>query len=283
MNALDFGTRPDHVGLHVYHLEEETKWIHDVLDFEFSYRIGLPIGHFPRSAFHTLGDFQYEVYEVRNPLPYSYDDYENTIGVRMAELSVIDWEGWKKNAQDLGVEFVYEDNTPGKEKAVIKDPSDILHEVNRDTLPEDVCMRGRWGIRVSGVKITCQNIEETADWYGEIFGYEGLEILPRKEGYPRIGVTECNHVKLVMIETPEAQPFNLYDFENNIGIKHIDFSMTDRLGWTEWVKDARNRMGVIVSVGHPSIAHYVVDNCGMLTEMSDEHILNPDGTRMDAQ
>ena len=56
--------------------------------------------------------------------------------------------------------------------------------------------------------------------------------------------------------------------------------MTDRLGWTEWVKDARNRMGVIVSVGHPSIAHYVIDNCGMLTEMSDEHVINPDGTRL---
>ena len=64
MNALDFGTRPDHVGIHVYSLDEETKWIHDVLDFEFTFRIGLPIGHFPRSAFHTLGDFQFEVYQT---------------------------------------------------------------------------------------------------------------------------------------------------------------------------------------------------------------------------
>ena len=284
MNAKDFGTRPDHVGIHVYSLDEATKWVKDVFDFDLKFPIGLPIGHFPRAAFHLLGDFFFEIYEVRNPLPYSYDDYENTIGVKMAELSCIDWEGWKQNAQDYGVEFVYEDNTPGKEKAVIKDLSDVLYEVNRDVLPErEDIWRGRWGMRVSGVKITVNNIEETADWYGEIFGYENLQILPRENyAFPRIGQVENNNVKLTMIEAPEAQPFNLYDFENNIGIKHIDFGMTDRTGWANWVKDAKNTMGVIVSVGHPSTAHYVVDNSGMLTEMSDEMVHNEDAQRMDA-
>ena len=278
MNARDYGTRPDHVGIHVYSLDDEMKWIHDVFDFNFKFRIGLPIGHFPRAAFNLLGDFFFEVYEVRNPLPFSYDDYENTIGVKMAELSCIDWEGWKKNAKDYGVEFVYEDNTPGKEMAVIKDTADILYEVSRDTLPEsEDIMRGRWGMRVSGVKIAVNNIEETADWYCELFGYENLVILPRENKcYPRVGQVENHNVKLTMIELPEAQPFNLYDFENNIGIKHIDFGMTDRLGWTEYTKTCRNDMPVIVSVGHPSIAHYVVDNSGMLTEMSDEMVYSND-------
>lgn len=288
MNAKDFGTRPDHVGIHVYSLDEATKWCHDVFDFGLGFRIGLPIGHFPRAAFHLLGDFYFEIYEVRNPLPFSFDDYENSIGVKMAELSCIDWEGWKQNAIDYGVEFIYEDNTPGKEMAVVKGIADVPFQVSRDTLGEsEEIKRGRWGMRVSGVKVTCYNIEETAAWYGEIFGYESLQILPRENfAYPRMGQVMNNNVRLLMMETPEAAPLNLYDFENNVGIKHIDFGMKDRCGWQEYAKEADSKMPVIVSVAGPpkgdSMVHYVIDNNGMLTEMSDEMFYVPEGTkRMD--
>lgn len=280
--VTDFGLRADHVGLHVYNMEESIEWYSDIFGFEPPGPTAPRGGMFPRMTAIHLGDFGLEVYEVLNPNAYVMVDYEYNIGVKHLGFAVRKFDEWVKYAKSKGVEFVYENYNADHSNVFVKDNTGVLVEVSTDPLADDPTVKvwGKFGIRAQHLALHVKNIEDTIKWYKAVFGFEPLPMKEYNSGKgglaPKMQEIILNSFVVELYEVPTAEPFTYDDFESDIGFKHLDIQMMDRLGWTKFIKDNDVHMVVVVSTtnrNRPEIGflpHYVLDNNNMLIESSDE-------------
>ena len=282
--VTDYGIRVDHLGLHVYDLEASINWYMRVFDFEYGKASAFRGGLFPKAHMSPLGDFLLEFYEVKNARPFTMKEYEGTIGVKHIGIAAENYTQWYEYAKDQGnIEFVYEDNTPGCESAFVRDENGILTRVLRD--PEADSDIGRWGrfrMRVRQAALHVYDIQETAKWYEDVFGFEKRKMSANENWklgtQPRMQEIELNHFILELYEVPCADPFSLEDYEYNIGPKHLDITTMDRAGWTDYIRRNDLPVPVIVSHGHrvhtelPLLPHYVLDNNNILIEVSNDYL-----------
>ncbi len=273
--VTDFSPRPDHVGLHVYNMEESIEWYVDMFGFDASTsELRARGGMFPRMKMIHLGDFDIEVYEVMNPLAYDMVDYEYKIGLKHLGFTVRKFDEWVKYAKSRGVEFVYEKYNADHSNVFVKDNTGVLVEVSTDPLADDptVPVWGELGIRAQHVALHVKNIEDTIEWYEAAFGFEPL---PMKEyNYGKGGLAPKMQEIILrgfvceLYEVPTAEPFTYFDFEYSVGYKHLDIGFMDLEGWTKFLKD--NDVPIVFKVSIGGLPHYALDNNNMLIEPSSE-------------
>ena len=273
--ALDYGMRFGHIGVHGYNLKEMIQWHIDTFDMHAALDLGHNHGHSPMVQFVKVGDSRIELYEVKNGYPGKLHNMEEYIGCKHTGLAVKEFDAWLAHAKEIGTDIVFE----SKDMCMVNDPSGNPYQVLRDTLEEDTIYRGgKWGTRVEHIAMTVYSIDETAFWYGEMFGFERVpedDYTCQKCGQ-RVGAIKLGDFRMLLFENPEAKPFTLMDFEYFIGTKHLDIYMEDRAGWTEYIQTIKSQAPVIVSMvnrKHPELGplpHYVLDNNNYLMEMSDD-------------
>ncbi|MBR3004999.1 MAG: hypothetical protein IKH67_08040 [Lachnospiraceae bacterium] len=274
-SALDYGMRFGHTGVHGYNLKEAIQWHIDTFDMHAALDLGHNHGHSPMVQFVKVGDSRIELYEVKNGYPVSLHDMEQYICAKWTGLAVVEYDEWLKHAKEIGTKIIFE----GDGMCMVNDPSGVPYKVKRDWLKEDTIYRGgKWGTRVESFAMTVYNIEETAFWYGEMFGFKRLpdeDYVCPKCGQ-KVGIIDLDNFRMELFENPDAKPFTLMDFEYYVGCKHLDIYMKDRAGWTEYMQTLKSQAPVIVSMGnraHPELGplpHYVLDNNNYLMEMSDD-------------
>lgn len=137
-----FGTIAiQHVGLHVRSLEETAAWYHDVLGFELinARDDTRTPGVFPKCWLMKLGEFYLELYEVPNAEPYSFREYEYSVGTKHLSFWVEDLNGFMDELYARGDVTILVDNhyseefckVPGGDRAVyILDNNGILVELS---------------------------------------------------------------------------------------------------------------------------------------------------------
>ncbi|MFH0959505.1 MAG: VOC family protein [Pseudomonadota bacterium] len=281
--VTDFGLRADHIGLHVYNQAETIEWYKDIFGFDPGtgqdrFRGGM----FPKMRMIHLGDFDLEVYEVKNPAAYVMVDYEYSIGVKHLGFAVRKFGEWVTYAKSKGVEFVYENYDADHSNVFVKDNTGVLIEVSNDPLADDPTVKvwGEFGIRAQHLALHVKNIEDTIEWYKAVFGFESLPVKECNYGKggiaPKMQEIILGGFIIELYEVPTAEPFSYVDFEFSIGFKHLDIGIMDRAGWTKFIKDNDVPMVCVVSNANrnrpesPILPHYVLDNNNMLIEPSDE-------------
>lgn len=133
-----------------------------------------------------------------------------------------------------------------------------------------------FGIRIQHAGIHVNNLEETAQWYRDIFGFELLPPMaadgPFGGGvFPKMRWLKLGSFYLEVYEVQDAEPFSLVDFEFTHGVKHLSFAVQDLDGWLDYIKK-RDNVEIVVenSYGGPNRAIYVRDNSGILVEVTND-------------
>jgi catechol 2,3-dioxygenase-like lactoylglutathione lyase family enzyme len=135
-----------------------------------------------------------------------------------------------------------------------------------------------FGIRIQHAGIHVNSLEETAQWYHDIFGFE-LEPPMSADGpfgggvFPKMRWMKLGNFKLEVYEVQNAEPFSLVDFEFTHGVKHLSFAIKNLDGWLEYIKK-RQDIEVVVEnrYGGPNRAIYVRDNNGILVEVTNDEL-----------
>ncbi len=136
-----------------------------------------------------------------------------------------------------------------------------------------------FGIRIQHAGIHVNNLEETARWYRDIFGFE-LEPQHGSGGgpfgggvFPKMRWMKLGDFKLEVYEVQDAEPFSLVDFEFTHGVKHLSFAIKDLGGWLDYIKK-RGDIEIIVEncYGGPARAVYIKDNNGILVEVTNDEL-----------
>lgn len=128
-----------HAGIHVRDMEETQKWYHDVFGFElvvpsFEKQYNMTGGTFPRCCSMRLGeDFELEIYEVPEALPFDFVTFEYTVGLKHLNISIENMHEWIEHIKELGVEIVvhneYGPLCENNECVYVRDNSGMLIEV----------------------------------------------------------------------------------------------------------------------------------------------------------
>lgn len=130
-----------HVGMHVHNLEETVKWYQDILGFELvNDRDDLHNpGVFPKCWLMQLGDFYLEIYEALDAEPYSFREYEYSVGLKHLDFWVEDLDGFMEELYARKDVTILVDNryseefcrVPGGDRAVyILDNNGMLVELS---------------------------------------------------------------------------------------------------------------------------------------------------------
>ena len=283
---LAYGLRVQHIGLHVTDMEKTMEWYTRLFGFRLLYHAPGLDGLFPKMCMFALADFCIELYEVKNPLPFSLLAYEHNIGVKHLGLAVQDFDGWLAYARSQpDAAIILEMDTPERRAVMLLDNSGIPVEVLQDPLAGEASLsrEGKYGIRAQHAAIGVRDLEETSRWYHDMFGFSELpaerSVASAAGMLPGMRQLSLNGFVLELYELLNPQPFSLLDFEYSVGYKHLNIDMDDRLGWTEYVESLHAPVQVVVYCDHrndpelPIMPHYIWDNSGMLIEMSDEHLV----------
>jgi catechol 2,3-dioxygenase-like lactoylglutathione lyase family enzyme len=135
-----------------------------------------------------------------------------------------------------------------------------------------------FGIRIQHAGIHVKSLEETARWYHDIFGFELLP--PMAAGgpfgggvFPKMRWMKLGDFKLEVYQVQDAEPFSLVDFEFTHGVKHLSFAIRDLDGWLAYIK-GRGDIEILVDnrYGGPDRAIYIVDNNGILVEVTNDEL-----------
>ena len=134
-----------------------------------------------------------------------------------------------------------------------------------------------FGVRIQHAGIHVKSLEETAKWYHDIFGFE---LVPQREGSEFFGGGAFPKMRwmslgdgsfmLEVYEVQDAEPFSLVDFEFTHGVKHLSFAIKDIDGWFDYIKDRGVEVVVDNRYGGNSRAIYILDNNGILVEVTSE-------------
>lgn len=131
-----FNFRIEHVGIHVANMEETVRFYHDIFGFEmvipdfdefYEFRGGV----FPKCCTVRNGNFELEIYEVQEALPFNFTDYEYLQGVKHISFEIENIYEWIDYIKERGdVEIVVENYYgPNGVTIYILDNSGILVEV----------------------------------------------------------------------------------------------------------------------------------------------------------
>ena len=139
-------------------------------------------------------------------------------------------------------------------------------------------MVNNFGIRIQHAGVHVRSLEETAKWYHDIFGFE-LEPPQTSEGpfsggvFPKMRWMKLDDFKLEIYEVQDAEPFSLVDFEFSHGVKHLSFAIKDLDGWLNYIKK-REDIEIVVEnrYGGPARAIYILDNNGILVEVTNDEL-----------
>lgn len=137
-DVKDFGIRIQHAGIHCKNYEETFRWYHEIFGFEEvpPRPGGSPFkgGVFPKMKWIYLGDFFMEVYEVQDAEPFSFVDFEFTLGMKHINFAIKDIEGWLAYVKARGdVDIVVENQySPDSYAVYLRDNNGILVEVTSD-------------------------------------------------------------------------------------------------------------------------------------------------------
>lgn len=132
----DFGITIGHAGIHVRDLDKTLKWYHEVFGFKlanysFEELFLFKGGVFPRTCTARMGNFELEIFEAPEALPFNFVDYEYNLGTKHICFAIENIHAWIKYIKTLDVEIVVE-NYYGSTGVTIylRDPDGILVEAN---------------------------------------------------------------------------------------------------------------------------------------------------------
>ena len=134
-----------------------------------------------------------------------------------------------------------------------------------------------YGVRIQHAGIHVKSLAETEKWYHDIFGFE---YMPQAEGsgafgggvFPKMRWMNLGDgaFKLEIYEVQDAEPFSLVDFEFSHGVKHLNFAVKDIDGWFDYIKEYGVEIVVDNRYGGRSRAIYILDNNGILVEVTND-------------
>ncbi len=137
------------------------------------------------------------------------------------------------------------------------------------------------GIKIQHAGIHVRNLEETVQWYHDILGFELVDTRPEMRGgmFPKCWMMKCGDFFLEIYEVINARPFSYVDYEYNLGVKHLSFSV-EKIDELMDKIYARGDVKVIVDncyaeemcrVKGGDRAVYLEDCNGMLVELQKSH------------
>jgi len=117
------------------------------------------------------------------------------------------------------------------------------------------------------LNLTVRDFEETAAWYGRVFGFEVVERETDAQGRPW-GVLRAGDALLCIYEHPELR-FEDSGARHAHGVNHFGLRITDRAQWEK----AMEREGIEPGYGGPvswphSMAWYIQDPTGYEIEVA---------------
>lgn len=130
----DFGIAIEHAGIHVKNMDETMAWYHDIFGFElandlFERTYLFTGGVFPRCCTMRLGDFELEIYEIQEGLPFNFVDFEWTEGMKHLSFKIRDIEEWIQYIKEKNVDIVVENYYgPNGITVYLRDNNGILVE-----------------------------------------------------------------------------------------------------------------------------------------------------------
>ena len=134
-------------------------------------------------------------------------------------------------------------------------------------------------IAIQHVGIFVHNLEESAKWYHDIFGFEIAVARSDEKNpgvFPKSWWLQLGNFYLEMYEIIDARPFDYEDYEFTVGLKHLNFYVENIDKFMEDMY-ARDDIEILVDnfydeehCGIPGgdRAVYMLDNSGMLVEIS---------------
>lgn len=133
----------------------------------------------------------------------------------------------------------------------------------------------KYGIVPQHVGIHVSDFERTYEWYRDLFGFERV---PGKRSkavasgvFPKMIWLEQKGTgfRLEVYEVQNAEPFTFVDYEWKLGVKHLNFEVSDLSGWLEMV-EARGDVPILVNNVYSETdgAVYITDPDGILVEVT---------------
>jgi catechol 2,3-dioxygenase-like lactoylglutathione lyase family enzyme len=109
----DFGIRLEHAGINVRNMQETIEWYHEMMGFElvtpsFDEFYHFRGGVFPKCCTMRLGNFELEIYETPEALPFNFIDFEWNLGLKHLSFEIADIHGWVEFVKKKGVTIVVE-------------------------------------------------------------------------------------------------------------------------------------------------------------------------------
>lgn len=135
-------------------------------------------------------------------------------------------------------------------------------------------------MRIHHAGIHVKNLEETANWYHDVLGFELLPVKGEMPGvFPKCWLMKNGDFFLEIYEAMNAEDYSFVDYEYKIGVKHLSFSMAQLDKFADWIYE-RGDVTVLVDNCYPEErcgcpggdrCMYILDNNGMLIELQKVH------------
>ena len=136
-------------------------------------------------------------------------------------------------------------------------------------------------IRIQHAGLHVKNLEETAQWYHDVLGFEIMEKRPdRPNGVmPRSWWLRNGDFYLELYEVLGARPFTFEDYEFTEGVKHLSFSIENLDALMDHIYAQGNIEVCVDNKYHEKMcgipggdrAVYLRDNNGFLVELQKNH------------